>query len=416
MFTRWLRASHPARGRKQPGRRSFVPQLEALEHRDVPSTVLASGLEGSFGSTVGPDGNLYVTEARAGRISRVNPNTGQVTTFASGLPTGPYGGFGGGANDVAFINDTAYVLVALVGPDYGGGEDEVVGIYRVDGPDSFTVIADLGTWSKNNPPPTPFTDAVGVQYAMQPYRDGFLVTDGHHNRVLEVTLDGQINQLIQFDNIVPTGLEVRGNTAYVAQAGPVPHLPVNGKVVSFTPGSTAVTPVASGAPLLVDVEFGPGHTLYALSQGHWEGTFAGDPAAPNTGALVKVNGNGTFTTVEDGLDRPTSVEFIGTNAYLVTLAGEILKIAGAGAPPSGHDTDNDRPSSLSGASSLTVTGSTVTRNEATGGAGGAGGRDGRGVRGGVDNLGTFGFDVLTVIRKNHASTSDPDISGPYPTL
>src|SRR5262249_1117122 len=156
---------------------------------------------------------LYVTEAAAGRISRVNPNTGQVTTFASGLPTGPYGGFGGGANDVAFINNTAYVLVALVGPDYGGGDGEVNGIYRGDGPGSVTVIPDLGTWSKDHPPPTPFVDRVGVQFAMQPYRGGFLVTDGHHNRVLEVTLDGQITQLIQFENIVPTGLEVRGNTA-----------------------------------------------------------------------------------------------------------------------------------------------------------------------------------------------------------
>ena len=42
---------------------------------------------------------------------------------------------------------------------------------------------------------------------MQAYRGGFLVTDGHHNRVLWVSPDGEITQVIQFGNIVPTGLE-----------------------------------------------------------------------------------------------------------------------------------------------------------------------------------------------------------------
>ena len=49
---------------------------------------------------------------------------------------------------------------------------------------------------------------------------------------------------------------------------------------------------------------------------------------PNTGALVKVNRHGTFTVVVDGLNQPTSLEFIGSTAYVVTLGGEILKIKG----------------------------------------------------------------------------------------
>ena len=90
--------------------------------------------------------------------------------------------------DVAFIGKTAYVLVTLVGPDVGG--DDVVGIYRVDGPDSFTVIADIGAFALANPPSTPFDVPTGLQFALDIYRGGFLVTDGHHNRVLQVTLDG----------------------------------------------------------------------------------------------------------------------------------------------------------------------------------------------------------------------------------
>jgi len=294
-------------------------------------TQLLTGLEGGSGSTVGPGGALYVTETNAGRISRVDPKTGDITTFASGLPKSIVGL--GGAMDVAFIGTTAYALVTLVGPDVGG--NDVVGIYRVDGPDSFTVVADIGAFALSNPPVTPFDIPTGVQYALETYRGGFLVTDGHHNRVLRVTLDGEVTELIAFGNIVPTGLAVWGNTVYMAEAGPVPHEPEDGKVVSFGPKSPTATEVASGASLLVDVEFGRGRTLYALSQGDFGGGPPSSPAAPNTGSLVKVNGNGTFTVLADGLDRPTSLEFIGNTAYVVTLTGEILKFDSVSGPPFG---------------------------------------------------------------------------------
>jgi hypothetical protein len=295
------------------------------------TTQLLAGLEGGSGSTVGPGGALYVTEGAAGRISRVDPKTGDLTTFASGLPESIVGI--GGAIDVAFIGGTAYALVTLVGPDVAGSD--IVGIYRVDGPHSFTVVADIGAFALSNPPDTPFDVPTGLQYALETYRGGFLVTDGHHNRVLRVTLDGAVTELIAFSNIVPTGLAVSGNTVYMAEAGPVPHEPEDGKVVSFGPKSLTATEVASGASLLVDVEFGRGRTLYALSQGDFGGGPAGSPALPDTGSLVKVNGNGTFTVVADELNRPTSLEFIGNTAYVVTLTGEIWKIDSVSGPPYG---------------------------------------------------------------------------------
>jgi hypothetical protein len=295
------------------------------------ATLLATGLQGATGSTIGPGGALYVAEGAAGRISRVDPQTGDITTFASGLPTRiiPIGG----AIDVAFIGQTAYVLVTLVGSDLGGSD--VVGIYRVDGPDSFTVVADIGAFAVLNPPNFPVDIPTGLQYALETYRGGFLVTDGHHNRVLHVTLDGEVTELIAFDNVVPTGLAVKGNTVYMAEAGPVPHLPEAGRIVSFGPKSSTAAEVASGASLLVDVEFGRGNSLYALSQGEGSGGPPATPALPNTGALVEVNGDGTFTVITEGLDRPTSLEFIGDTAYVVTLTGEIWKIDGVPCPPNG---------------------------------------------------------------------------------
>jgi sugar lactone lactonase YvrE len=296
------------------------------------ATLLVSGLQGGSGSTIGPGGDLFVTEGLAGRISRVDLRTGTVSTFASGLPLSIVGI--GGAMDIAFIGSTAYVLVTLVGADVGGSD--VVGVYRVDGPDSFTVIADIGEFALANPPDTSFFVPTGVQYAIQTYRGGFLVTDGHHNRVLQVTLDGEVTELITFGNIVPTGLEVSGNTIYIAQAGPVPHLPETGKVVAVTPNKLTATEVASGARLLVDVEFGRGQTLLALSQGVFTpGNPEGSPADPDTGSLLKVNGDGTFTVVTEGLDRPTSLEVTGNTAYVVTFDGEIWKIANVSGPPYG---------------------------------------------------------------------------------
>ena len=45
-----------------------------------------------------------------------------------------------------------------------------------------------------------------------------------------------------------------------------------------------------------------------------------------TGALERVNHDGTITPLITGLDRPTSVEIIGRTAYVVTLSGEVWRI------------------------------------------------------------------------------------------
>lgn len=301
----------------------------------VPATaqLLVSGLQGSSGSTIGPRGALFVTEGAAGRISRIDPQTGEVTTFASGLPPAiiPIGG----AIDVAFIGGTAYALVTLVGFEFGGSD--VVGIYRVDGPNSFTVIADIGAFNVANPPTIPFDFdfPTGVQYAIEVYRGGFLVTDGHLNRVLHVTRDGEISVFREFGNTVPTGLDVRGNTVYMAEAGSAPHLPEDGRILAFGPAPTSATVVAAGAPLAVDVKFGRGSTLFGLAQGIWDGAFPGSPALPNTGALLRVEGGGTMSAVAEGLDRPTSFQVIGNAAYVVTLTGEVWRIGDVAGPPFG---------------------------------------------------------------------------------
>ncbi|GEL97815.1 ScyD/ScyE family protein [Cellulomonas terrae] len=295
----------------------------ASAHRPSPGgepRLLVSGLSGGWGSTVGPDGALYVTEPVAGAVSRIDPRTGAVTPFVSGLPTNN----GAGVTDVAFVGRTAYVLVTFVTPEVGG--TGVNGIYRVDGPTTVTLLADLGTFAQDNPPATSFFVETGVQYAFVPYKGGFLVTDGHHNRVYRVGLDGSISVRIAFGNIVPTGIAVDGRKVYMTESGPVPHLPENGKIVSFGPWSDSATEVASGAPLMIDVQAGRDHRLYALAQGVWTGGDEGSPASPYTGQLLKVGRHGSLELLADGLNQPVSFQVIRGTAYVVTLGGEVWTV------------------------------------------------------------------------------------------
>jgi hypothetical protein len=298
------------------------------KHSDEPRVPwqLAEGLGVSYGSTVGPDGKLYVPDAQAGIIYRIDPKTGDRSAFASGLPKLiPEVGIGG-IMDVVFLGGKAYALVTLV-DDALFPTGQVNGIYRIDGPNSFEVIADIGAFNLAHPPTGfPFDVATGVLYSIDTYRGDFVVTDGHLNRVMQVTPGGEITLIQSFNtDVVPTGLAVKGNMIYISQAGPAPHLPEDGKVVLLN-SKTAPISIAAGARLLVDVEFGPGHSLFALSQGVFGGGPDGSPALPNTGSLEWVNANGTFTEVADELNIPTSLELIGNTAYIVTLGGEVWVI------------------------------------------------------------------------------------------
>lgn len=291
---------------------------------DAPE-LLVTGLAGGSGSTVGPDGALYVPEPVSGEVSRIDPDTGERTVVASCLPPQVLVGDAGGAMDVAFLDSTMYALTSMVSADVGGSA--VTGVFRVED-DTCEVVADIGTWTIENPPPPDFDFFVptGVPYAMEAYRDGFLVTDGHANRVLQVTLDGEVRTVLQLGNVVPLGLDLVDRTVYVALAGPVPHLPEDGQVVSFHVRSAEPELVASGGPLLIDVEGGR-HALYALAQGDFpEGAPEGSPALPDTGRLLVADRDGGLDVVADGLDRPTSMEVVDGDAYVVTYDGEIWRI------------------------------------------------------------------------------------------
>jgi hypothetical protein len=86
--------------------------------------------------------------------------------------------------------------------------------------------------------------------------------------------------------------------------------------------------------MVIDVEWGPHGKLYGLSQGQWDGVGEGSRALPDTGRLVIVGRHGDLRPVrgrrgqELVLDRPTSVEFVGSTAYVVSVTGDVYRVDG----------------------------------------------------------------------------------------
>src|SRR5262249_26766041 len=77
---------------------------------------------------------------------------------------------------------------------------------------------------------------------------------------------------------------------------------------------------------------GRGRTLYALSQNTGSGGPRGRPRCPAP-APGQGHRDGTFTAVTDHLDRPTSLEFIGTPPTLSPSAGRSGRSTTPPAPP-----------------------------------------------------------------------------------
>ena len=149
----------------------------------------------------------------------------------------------------------------------------------------------------------------------------------------------------------------------------------------------------------LDIE-GLGADQLAVSGNHASRVFA-----ISGGVTVTIAG----LTITDGRvvgDKRGGILNVGST---LTLAHDVLSdneaLGATGSDPRGGAISN-----LSGAH-LTVTDSLFAHNQVIGGLGDGAGSDGLGVGGGVYNLGTFLVDALTLIRHNHASTSNDDRFG-----
>lgn len=311
--------------------------------------VIASDLQGTQGATIGPDGALYVTEGGTGggqkvstpdgdgffgltgRISRIDPVTGARTTAATGIASGAQteGGPGFGVVDAAFLNGKLYYLTSGSFDKITGLEAYPNGVYEVLSDGSSKLVANISKFNDDHPVTFPDAGPGGNPFGIIARDGGFYVTDGNYNRVLRVTLDGDISILTSFDNVVTTGLATRSSgPLIVTEFGPFPFDPKAGKVIQVGIPTGTQTEIANGYSHIIGAGYGPDGTLYALSMGDQADPSSGDEAVPFTGKILRVNPNGTLTPVVDGLMLATSLDISGDTAYVTSLIGEVYQIPG----------------------------------------------------------------------------------------
>jgi hypothetical protein len=163
---------------------------------------------------------------------------------------------------------------------------------------------------------------------------------------------------------------------------------VNGDTATALSGSASVTTTATAgsAPGTYAISVGPGN----LADANYQFTFVDGTLTVSPAPLSATGADFTATT---------GAPFMGAVAMFVN------------ADPFGSIGGNGLGGGLAvqTGASATVSGSSVESNSALGGHAGGGGSTGQGLGGGVYDLGMVIFDVGTVFKKNHASTSNDDI-------
>lgn len=302
-------------------------------------SVITTGLKYPRGLKFGPDGNLYVAEAgtgptalcstqsctslqpnvfspyfgcpTGGRISRIDPSSGNRVTVVDNLPTsvgtnpdGTKADFFGPA-DVGFIGNTLYVLQAGAGCGHGV-PSSTNGIYRINSDGSHTMIADLGSWSVAHPgahnEPDDYTPE-GNWYSMAVAENNFYALEPNHGNFVKVGLDGSIKEVVDISasegHIVPTAVAYKGNF-FVGDLGVFPIAGIS-SVYKITP-SGIMKKIATGFRAIVGLVPDKNSNIYVL-----EMTTNQPFPAPGAGRIRKITANGTVEDVFSGLDFPTAM-------------------------------------------------------------------------------------------------------------
>ena len=322
----------------------------------ITASKFSSGFNSPRGLKFGPDGYLYVAEGGLGgsnlttctqvvppvgpylgsqtgsRISRI-ARDGIRATFVDNLPSSQSSEVTGsaisGVADVAFVGNTVYGLLTGAGCSHG-----VVGIpnqvFRVNKDRSWSMVADLGSYYMNNPTainnPGDF-EPDGTPYSMIEEKGDFYVIEPNHGELDRVSKNGKISRIIDISaaegHIVPTCQIFHDGNFYVGNLDTYPLSNLSA-IYKITPGGQ-ISVAASGFAAVLGVTFDEVGGMYVL-----ENTTGNPFPTPGTGDIIRIDRDGTRTTIASGLNFPTAMTFGPDNKLYVSIWGF------GGAPGSGE--------------------------------------------------------------------------------
>lgn len=317
-------------------KKQYPPQCDSGDSTLTSVKVFAAGLNNPRGLKFGWDGNLYVAEAGVGgtnmthcvqvippvgpytgsdtgsRISKITPH-GVRTTFVDHLPssmTSPMVGSSiSGVSDVAFIGNVMYALFAGAGCSHGvAGIPN--GIIRINPDKSWTMVANISSFLKNNPVQHPEEDDFepdGTPYSMINVGLNLYYVEPNHGEVDKYpVLGGGISRVADISatqgHIVPTCIAHHKGNFYIGNLGTFPIMNES-KIYKVTPDGQ-VSVVASGFSTILGIAFDNHERMYVL-----ENTVGAEDLTPGMGQVERIDQWGHREVLVWGLNLPTAMTF-----------------------------------------------------------------------------------------------------------